>query len=489
MDGSVFSSRRLLAGLALLGAAWLTGCASAGVPVTGLPKQGTTQSFDQSETAVNVSNFAAKSVITVTSNDGTDTGSTILYTSSTRQTLKGASLLGWSYSNDNGATWTFGGKLAPPSGWSVLWGDPAITRSHLDQRYVFISNLAVPDSKFPTGGINGALNAYLGGACIARSTNGGVSFQNYKCLSLESHFYDGGSMAAGSDGSIYAAYVDVNDNRIDVWRSPGIDGTFTRMARPFPNTTIYSHPRLRFDLDSGNLYVAAQRSDGYVLITRFHGGAWQAPVGASALPAAIYPAIDLSDRDLRTGPQFSFDIGAESLDGDDNRGHDAVRLLYTAFDGKEKRYYVRGTFCERDLSVCKDAPEWGTTPGNLSLTGDQFNPVIRAFPGFIGLPPIWKATYLSRQRDPKGNTVSIEQGNLIRLPNGSRILLPFKLVDSHLVCPDNRGYWGDYDDLQLSGFDGVNAVFIRTFSDSSQGCPQRWEYTSHHVHVSAVTVK
>jgi hypothetical protein len=489
MDGSVFPFRSLLVGLVLLGAAGLAGCASAGVPVTGLPAQGNTQSFDQSETAVNVSNFSAKSVITVTSNDGTDTGSTILYTSSTRKTLQGASLMGWSYSKDDGATWSFGGKLAPPKGWSVLWGDPAITRSHLDQRYVFLSNLAVPDSKFPPGGIDGALNSYLGGACIARSSNGGVSFQNHKCFSHESHFYDGGSMAAGSDGSIYAGYVDVSDDRIDVWRSPGIDSDFTRMARPFPNTAIYSHPRLRFDLSSGDLYVAAQRGDGYVLITRFHNGAWQAPVAASTLPAALYPAIHLSDRDLRTGPQFSFDVGAESLDGDDNPGHDAVRLLYTTFDAKEQRYYVRGSFCERDLSVCKDAPEWGTTPGNLNLTGDQFNPVLRAFPGFIGLPSIWKATYLSRQRDPKGNTVSLEQGNLVRLPNGARILLPFKLVDSHLVCPDNRGYWGDYDDLQLSGFDGVNAVFLRTFSDSSQGCPKRWQYTSHHVHVSAVKVK
>jgi hypothetical protein len=481
--------RRLVAGAALLAAIGLTGCVSVGVPVTGLPGQGHTQAFDQSETAVNVSNFGAKSVITVTANDGTDTGSTILYTSSTRKTLKGASLLGWSYSQDSGATWTFGGKLSPPAGWSVLWGDPAITRSHLDQRYVFLSNLAVPDSKFPPAGIDGPLNSYLGGACIARSANGGVSFGNYQCFGFESHFYDGGSMAAGSDGSIYAGYVDVNDDQIDVWRSPGIDGTFTRMPRPFPGIAIYSHPRLRFDLASGTLYVAAQRSDGYLFVTRFLAGSWQSPVAASALPVALYPSITLSDRELRTGPQFSFDIGAESLDGDDNPGHDPVRFLYTTFDGKGKRYYVRGSFCERDLSGCKDAPEWGTTPGNLSLTGDQFNPVLRAFPGFIGLPPIWKATYLSRQDDPAGNTVILEQGNLVRLPNGFRILLPFKLVDSHLVCPDNRGYWGDYDDMQLSGFNGTAAVFLRALSDSSQGCTERWEYTSHHVHVSAVKVE
>ncbi len=487
MNSAALPSRLLALGAALLGA-WLTGCATAGIPVTGQPGQGTTQKFDQSETAVNVSNFSGKSVITVTSNDGTSTDTSILYTSSTRKVLKGASLLGWSYSQNRGTTWTFGGKLAPPAGWSVLWGDPAITRSQLDQRFVFISNLAVPDGKFPVGGIDGALNSYLGGACIARSTDGGVSFTNYQCFDFESHFYDGGNMAAGTDGAIYAAYVDVNDDQIDVWRSPSADGTFTRMARPFPNVTIYTHARLRVDPDSGDLYVAAQQWNGVVMANRFHNGAWQTPVAASQA-AALYPSIQLSDRELRTGPQFSFDIGAESVTSDGVPGNDPVRFVYTIFDNQANRYYVRGSFCERDLSNCKDAPEWGTTPGNLSLTGDQFNPVLRAFPGFIGLSPVWKLTYLSRQHDPKGNTVSLEQGNLIALSNGARILLPFTLVDSHLVCPDNRGYWGDYDDMQLSGFDGTVATFLRAFSDSSQGCPQRWEYTSHHVHVSAVTVE
>ena len=132
----------------------------------------------------------------------------------------------------------------------------------------------------------------------------------------------------------------------------------------------------------------------------------------------------------------------------------------------------------------------GTWAVGLGLIGPIAIPLtmLTGWEGFIGLPSIWKLTYLSRQHDPKGNTVSLEQGNLFALPNGVRILLPFTLVDSHLVCPDNRGYWGDYDDMQLSGFNNTSAVFLRTCSDSSQGCPQRWEYTSHHVHVSAVTV-
>jgi len=36
--------------------------------------------------------------------------------------------MGWSYSDDAGAHWTYGGKVAPPNGWAVLWGDPALLR-------------------------------------------------------------------------------------------------------------------------------------------------------------------------------------------------------------------------------------------------------------------------------------------------------------------------------------------------------------------------
>ena len=86
--------------------------------------------------------------------------------------------------------------------------------------------------------------------------------------------------------------------------------------------------------------------------------------------------------------------------------------------------------------------------------------------------------------------MSIHQGNLAVLPNGTRILLPFKLIKSHLVCSDLRGYWGDYDDMELVGFtSSQTAIFMRAFSDSSQGCTKRWEYTSHHLHVSSATIK
>jgi hypothetical protein len=147
---------------------------------------------------------------------------------------------------------------------------------------------------------------------------------------------------------------------------------------------------------------------------------------------------------------------------------------------------VTGSFGPLSLNNFHPAPEWGTTPGNLNTPGDQFNPNVKAWRGFIGLPPVWKATYLDREPSA-GDTVTLQQGNLAYLPNGTRIFLPFPLIKDMPVCPDIRGYWGDYDDLQIVGFlNGSTApTFVRTMTDSLLGCTEQWQYTSKAVHVRA----
>lgn len=452
-----------------------------------------TEKGSQSETAVNVSNTDGAQIITVSFND-TTTDPNIQYTPTKRTVLAGASLMGFSNSTDGGQTWSYGGKVKPLDDWPILWGDPAITTPFNHQSFVFLSNLAVPKAKYPAGGVisEGGTNGFysaIGGACIARSTNGGRSFKVYQCVSREQHFYDGGSMAAAPNGEIFAAYVDVNTDQIDVWRSPNVNGTFSLMAPPFPGFSITTHPRLRYDAGSGALYAAARAGNGVIYLTRFTGGAWQAPTPAS-FAAEGYPAIALSDRTLRTGPQFAFDVGAGSQyqKGEETVvAQDQVRLLYTRRDPQTQRLYIAGSFCRHDLSKCWDAPEWATgTPESLWHKGDTFNPNLRAFPGFIGLTPAWRANYTTRDDAPSGNQVRLKQGNLVMLPNGARVFLSFPLTDPQVVCSDTRGYWGDYDDLQLSGFTpSATPRFLRAFTDSSKGCPERTTYEAREVHTSA----
>lgn len=474
------------------------GCEKSGVPVTGAEAGAPDAKYGQSETAVTTAFAGGKYIMVVAYNDGTNSDQTILYTDTTRKILPGASLMGWSYSLDKGQTWTYGGRVQPPNDWAVLWGDPAITGSEGSYNYVFMSNLAIPNSKMPAGGIDGAVNpngqdAYIGGACIARSTDGGVTFQAYQCVSNtektgvpnseKGHFYDGGSMASSKQGEIYAAFVDIVTRQIDVWRSPDESGQFVMLPAPFTGMTIRSHPRLRVNPADGALYVAAQRGDGTVFVNRYLNGQWGSPVAASDPGAALYPDITFtSGLEVRTGPQFSFDIGAAS----DETGKDAIRFLHTRWDGGQKRYYVRGSFCPRSLSPgCHDAPEWGTTPGNLNTPGDQFNPNVRAWPGLFNLLPVWKAAYLDRDGSPN-DAVTLRQGNLAYLPNGTRIHVPFGTIVDKPVCPDKRGYWGDYNDLAFVGFKDETAQFMVALSDSSLGCDARQQYESHHLHVRSV---
>lgn len=475
---------RAMGATILLLAIWLPGCAPGPTPVTGQSPEEATYPDNQSETAINVSNTGGQQIVTITYNDKTDSVDTIVYTATDRIIKTGASLMGWSNSTDGGKTWKYGGKVKPPAGWAALWGDPALATWFDDQRYVFLSNLAIPSSKMPEGGASGSPAPYLGGACIARSADGGRTFSNYACVNNNHHFYDGASLVVSTSGRVFAAYIDWELSKIDVWISPSINGSFTMLPDPFPGITMIAHPRLRTWYDT--LYAVAQAANGWVWINKYSGGSWGTPVHISQMAAQVYPTVKLSKGDLRTGPQYSFDIGAPSDSADD-----PIRMLYTARDGGAGRLYVRGAYCPLDLSSCKDAPEWGTTPGNLNLSGDQFDPNIRAFPGFLTIPAAWQVTYLSREHDVNGNSVSVKHGAPIRLPdNGPRVLLPLDVATNLQVCSYGT-YWGDYNDLQFAGFpkDSTAAQFLVAFSDSSKGCTEQTEWKSRHLHVSTAMVQ
>lgn len=265
---------------------------------------------------------------------------------------------------------------------------------------------------------------------------------------------------------------------------------------------IFSHPRLAYDRSTGALLVAAIAGGGEgskIFMNRLVGNTWQRPVLVSHETSGI--SVTIGTENLRYGYGFSFDVGASSqmrvINGGTRVNSDQIRLVYTTRDATTKRLYIRGSACRSDLTACDDVPQWGTTPGNLHTPGEQWNPTVRAWPGFIGLPPVWKVAYQSTDDTPTG--ISIKQGNLAVLPNGIPIFIPFDLVGPRAVCPDFRGgspghavggYWGDYDEMSFAGFDGgTSPEFLHAFSDSSKGCVQQYMFTSDHVHVSSVVFK
>lgn len=406
--------------------------------------------------------------------------------------------MGWSYSDNSGTNWTYGGKVSPPSSWAVLWGDPALTTSGSNYNVVFMSNLAMPTSKFPQGGVHGYVyygdgrSSYIGGACIAKSTDGGKTFANYQCVSnkqpvegvsdsSQGHFYDGGSMASNSAGEVFAAYVDVVTGTADVYRSPNSNGTFQAIATPFPGLTVASHVRLRTGPDN-SLYAAAQtvgNNGYYIYLNRYANGGWGKAILASN-NSVLYPAVDFgtttqgSELTIRSGPQFGYDIGSASPGG-----KDAIRMLYTR--STNGHLFLDATACAADLSSCSQVLGWnfqGGGPGGSAV--DTYNPDVTAWIGFIGLPATWQSSWAYHY----GNTnfINVSRATLGYV-NDSAFIFPVDIIKNAPVCSDQRGYWGDYDAMVLIGFQGSSSNWMRFSTDSSAGCSERWTYVGQQQHV------
>lgn len=458
---------------------------------------GAGQSRTQSETAAAVTNYNGQQIVMVAYNDDTDTEPNITFTETTRTTCTGATLAGYSYSTNAGTTWTKGAKLAPPSGWSILWGDPAATASTKNPRYVYFTNLAAPTSKWPASGcFEGSFSAGatpLGGACIARSTDGGKTFGfgAQACVTNQNHFYDGASMATAPNGAVYAAFLDVDASRIDVWKATSETASFTLIAsNPFPGYVMASHPRIKVGADN-KLILVAQDQYGALRLTRWNGSVWDSPIFMGT--AALYPTVTLSSPtdpsiDIRTGPQFSFDIGAPSA-----AGGDAIRILY-AYENwhMNNDLQLEVSHCAADLTSCGwhqigASSGWHYPPtGWPANTGDVFNPSI-AYSGGK-----WKISFLSREMYLFGTNQIALLGADLRVGSGNVESLGniAQISYTEQPCSDLRGYWGDYDHMVPLGFDAASGKerFLRPMSDSTSGygACTRWQYTSTPLHLASL---
>lgn len=480
----------------------------------------------QTETIVSVQQFGCSPspctppppVITVTDNDETTEEALgyIVYTSTDRFIYRGASYMGWQVSDDGIPTFRYGaaaGKPRPPTGWSVLWGDPALTSSRTDQRYAFISNLAVPDSKFPSAGyIQGPINNYLGGACIGRSVDAGRTFtlsalsaSASDCVNFNSHFYDGGSMESDLSGQVYASWVDWTANQIDVWRATSLTGAFSPLpTQPFPGKTVQSHPRLMFEPITGRLYVMAQASDAShpTFECGSSGGnvetcaalwlayldprtqAWQPPVVvATDCLYMAFIAPQPGSRLFRTHPQFSFATSQASINGDDG-----IRVAYTTkVSGRHVIHAVRcGNAADPWALNCTATPEWG---GDF-YAGEQWSPLVRAQYGFGPVLSEFMLSYSTTAQSEVPWGVGWTYGRMMVGGGGIRSYIETVAYKNYQICPDTRGYWGDYDDMQVlyAGNQSGFSTYIRTHTDSSSGACAQQMYSAKPQHITAIVL-
>jgi hypothetical protein len=411
------------------------------------------------------------------------------YTAADRFIMKNASLLAWADWRTDGVV-THEGRVRPPAGWSVLWGDPAVERNRADRNFLYIANLAVPDNKWPSqqyiqGPITtsqaGLCGSFIGGACIARSTNDGQTFtvSSGNCIKRTSaacpagHFYDGASLAptfnvsggtVTGTGRMFAAFNDVTRGRHDVYQQQIIGGSFLKVT-DF-NVPVILHPRLRYGrtkpnagVDAGALYMLYQQQDGRLGLARYDGGGglngpwaiatWTAPVTAiSQNPVVLAPGLE-----LRTGPEYDFDIGYNDANVQE------IRIVYTVSD-PDGRLHVNGASCVVNFPTVTCSPKAVWSTQFLFPTRQQWNPRI-SFGNHPAGGAVWHYSFYHSV--PGTGNVEVWK---TRVTNSS--MGPVQLQEpAQLACPDNRGYWGDYDNMVPT----IGGQFLRPFTDSSHaGC-------------------
>jgi hypothetical protein len=498
------------------------GCQSdtLGEQVTGNPRQGFTADFEQAETAIAVARVAQQppeDVVTISYNDRTELDPNdpfISYpTPSERTVRRGASLMGWSNSTNDGALFTYGGKVSPPEGWAVIWGDPALVEANDE---VYLANLAGSDLKWPGDLVNQSMAGRLDGFCVAHSPfDGGVTFPFVRCFKMGSceddgsactsdtecnggcngDFYDGTALES-FNGYVWFAAQNVTKSRMEVWRAEA--GTldfepFDDLA-PFDGTATVMHPRFR--THNNRLYIVAQRAgSGHHMATFLEGNdtTWKPPLIIS-YPSPIGLTVTLSDRNVREANQFSY-----ALAFNEDADRDELRILQTRQDPETGKLFVYVVSCDADLlpsaepgvAICANTG-WSTA----DVEGDQFAPLLFRAGGELGpdfAPTVWKAVWLSREEDPSGNVLEVRQANLATIGAPPvQVLFDSGLVVPQVPCStdDSPGYWGDYNDLtQLIKPQDmlVSTRFITAFSRNGTAgeCDFRTEWTAD-MHVGAI---
>jgi hypothetical protein len=477
-------------------------------PVTGITTE--TAPYGQAETAAAVVDRAGHRRVVVTFNDQTQDPAApkIQWNPGGRAVSAGESLMGWAVSDDDGAHWTYAGRVSPTMpGWPVLWGDPAMTAvPDPKAAVVMMSNLAIPSAEFTSP----ETVMSVGGACFAKSLDGAQTFALTQCISNTNspnpagHFYDGESLAATPSGAIFAAFNDIDTARIDVWSAPNHNAPFVRITEPFPNMMSLTHARLRAAAD-GSVYAASAFAAALpngsfgpvVFLNRYVNGAWGRPRQASEVMVAPLGVIDLhsivlgAELKVRMGPQFSFDVGSASAGG-----KDAVRMMVTRAD-PAGHFFIEGSACAADLSGCHPVPEWTIGPlSRREILHQAFGPSVRASPAHrIGRPPNVEtvpSTWLSAYYVVPGNSdTAVQTGHMyLNYLNGTPVGASVELPDLLTVCSDTRapgGYWGDYNEMVVLDNGLSHPAFVSFVTrDQQLGCVKRWTLFGEHQHVSAV---
>ncbi len=530
---------------------------------------GTTSETEGSSTAETVASVSVRPsdgarIETIQSNDNNIAAHPGFITNSgtDRTVASGASNIGWDtrirMPGSDGA-WMHNTAPVPNNAtypFNVVWGDPALASNPDMPLYVFFGALSIPTAKFSAfAGSDGLLHGSfantdgqtpIGGACVYRSIDGGVTFNVSDCFMNTTpdgvsedtlgHFYDGGAMAIvhlpnSSTFSAFYTAIDVNNSVEATWTMPDVTGTATHPfemdptivgttgAQPGSVNDIDTHVQLRasptgdlWKMSASNMNAGTEPMPSENFPTLVDGVAFtpaelkinvrnrNADAFGVADDAVIQLSLNISSdlvgqpASMRSAQDFDFDVGLNE------QGREEMRFVYMAADanGSGFLYYLQGGSCtytpgaSPDL-VCSHPAQWRTP---MTSVPTAMFPAIRYGLSPATNVPTWMVTFQSLSTTSP-QTFSVFAGNLMKDATATALAFnPVQVGPTQGSCPDirggaitvdsdNPGYWGDYDAM---AYDSVTGNFIRPFTDSTQGCIARQPFNSNQVYISTVEV-
>lgn len=488
-------------------------------PVPVSPQDGA----EHAETAVAVAQTGAGPSIVVSFNDYTldpafpDGPELTMIDGGERLTARrGLSLLGYSTSLDGGRTYQYRGKVRPPPGWSAIWGDPSIAVDPARPSIVYLANLGMSDMSWNQGsaGADSLLDpqTYSDGVCVARSTDGGVTFPEVACVPRPtdaqgecnpgpSVCVDHTAVGVGGDGRVYLAaqVFHQNGNKgslIHVWRSPSREAwSALASADPQPPSAIDFEPTI-VTAPGGDVWIAGvTRAEPHdVGVNQQHPGRddWGSS-GYVLGNAGVTDSTGAIKERVQTAPGTMFRIGRTfAVAVGERDGRPDIRLVYSArrADGT---FFLGAIHCAEDLAddrTCVREPGWETA----ASPGQQFMPSMS-----VGaVPDGFDLVFLTDDRAPgTAGTIQVSAQSLewsrdggASIARARRLTPPDWPVCGRLSAVDPgsnyNGYWGDYFGT-AQGVDGAGVPFsVTAFSDSrmSGGCAHGARF-ARPLHVAA----
>ncbi len=418
----------------------------------------------------------------------------------------GASVVGWA-TTSTGSTWSYHGKLAPPTGWAALLGDPTIAVDPVVKSNVYIATLAisVPAWNAAYGAGSTTTQAKPSGVCVFRSSDAGVSFGQAACVSVGvAGDVDKTAIVVDGAGHVFVATLDRLQGVTRVWRSGSqwsnlVENPITcdSVNDPLcptadaPKAFLFEdEPRLVTDGTDAWLFTfrASTTSPKLGFVSWDSNGfanGWLDMVanctGASEIHESISPDVTIGGATLvqpiRQAYRYAVDIGFTEFS---QTG--AIRLAYE----------YENTASLRQVRVVELGGDQGTGCAALIGRGTDEDPIAPSqHKNFMvslsyanrGTPPgggaDWHLAHLAAGPgigDPSTAYVAVQHRPFFFVlpPGGVALPIPFTQVDLwHLgfACARPGGYWGDY--FGIAQFKPVGGAWstIGAFTDSGPAPP------------------